>query len=405
VPVLAEFRALDRRVWFLSGARLVVMAGFFMVLPLLGVHLAIERHVPAVAVGFIWTVAGMAGAAMQWVAGELADRVGRRPLMLSSLLLRAANLAALGHATATDGSVVLIGALVVANNMLRAFFDPVANALVADLVPSEQRVAAFSLQRVGINIGCAAGPAMAAIAMRYGYRYSNLFYASVPFTIAAAVGIAFIHMPRAATSPRPPGWRELFAFHGDRPFVRFLVATFFFFLLQAQLYQTLSIYAAGVLGLHVAQIGTFFTVNGLLVVFLQLPAVGFIRRMGTRAALVVGCLGYAAGYAAVGLARGYASVLVCVAFVTLAEIVTAPAQQTTVTMLAPLGRVGAYSGLYGLCQIAGQSAGPLLGTAALDVVPPRAAWFLLALFGVGAAFFYRMSGRPAVVATRPGPAG
>jgi predicted MFS family arabinose efflux permease len=403
-PLLAEFRVLDRRVWFLAFARLVVMFGFFMVLPFLGVHLTVERGVPAVLVGLIWTVAGVAGAATQWLAGELCDRVGRRPLMLSAMMLRAGNLAGLGYAIAADSSLWLIGGLVVANNMLRAFFDPVANALVADLVPAEQRVAAYSLQRVGINIGTAAGPALAGtLASRFGVSYAHLFYGSVPFTLLAAFLVARIEMPRAETLPHPPSWRELLAFRGDRPFVRFLLATVAFYLLQAQIYQTLSIYAARVLKLNLAQIGTFFTVNGLLVVFLQLPAVAFIRRVGTRGALVVGCLGYAASYAAVGLTRGYASILVCVACVTLAEIITAPAQQTTVTTLAPLGRVGAYSGLYGLCQIMGQAGGPLVGTAALDVLPPRAAWFLLALFGVAAAATYRTTDRDAQRSPAPGP--
>jgi MFS family permease len=302
-------------------------------------------------------------------------------------------LVAFGYATAKQGSVLLIAALVVANSMLRAFFDPVANALVADLVPAEQRVTAFSLQRVGINIGCAFGPALAALATRRHISYSLLFYGAAFFTLSAACGLALLRLPRPAASVRPPRWRDLFSFRGDRRFVRFLLATVCFYVLQAQIYQTLPIYAARVLHLNVAQIQTFFTVNGLLVVFLQLPAVALIRRIGTHGALVLGCFGYALSYGAVGLTEGYLTVLCCVAAVTLAEIVTSPAQQTSVALLAPPGRVGAYSGRYGLCQIVGQAAGPLVGTAALDAMPPRAAWFALALFGVVAALTYRTSDR------------
>jgi MFS family permease len=387
VLLLTEFRALDRRIWSLAWARLVVMAGFSMVLPFLGIHLTIERGVPAVVVGVIMTAAGIGGAAMQWVAGDLADRVGRRPLMLASMLLRAANLAALGLATATHASVFTIGALVVINNMLRAFFDPVANALVADLAPPEQRVAAFSLQRVGTNVGWAAGPAVGFLGGHLSY--SALFYLSVPVCLAATLALARIEVPPLAVVPRPPAWRELLSFRGDKVFVRFLAATTCFFVLQAQLYQTLSIYAARVLLIDRGRIGTFYTLNGVLVVCLQLPAVAHIRRLGARRALALGCLGYAASYAAVGLAPGYAAVLACVACVTLSEIIVAPAQQASVATLAPPGRVGLYSGLFGLCQIVGQSVGPLIGTAALDAMPPRAAWFLLALFGVTAALTYR----------------
>ena len=390
VPLLAEFRTLDRRIWSLASARLVMMGGSSMVIPFLGIHLAIERKVPAVVVGLIWSVAGACGAALQWGAGELADRIGRRPLMLSAMVLRALNLLGLGLATRMGPSslaVVLIGALVVASSMLRALFEPAANALIADLSPPEQRVAAFSLQRVGTNIGWASGPAIAGLFA--GASYSTLFLCSVPVTAIATAIIWKIDAPHTASAARPPSWRELLAFRGDRAFVRFLAATLCFFVLQAQLYQTLSIYAARVLHLSRAQVGTFYTLNGLLVVCLQLPLVGTIRRIGTRRALLFGCLGYAASYAFMGLATSYAFILGCVACVTLSEIITAPAQQTTVTTLAPPGRMGAYSGLFGLCQIAAQSAGPLIGTGALDLMAPRAAWFVLAAFGVTAGFTYR----------------
>jgi len=43
-----------------------------------------------------------------------------------------------------------------------------------------------------------------------------------------------------------------------------------------------------------------------------------------------------------------------------------------VTALAPPGRTGAYTGLYGLCQVAGQSSGPLIGQAALQPSPALA---------------------------------
>lgn len=389
MTLLAEFRQLDRRIWTLAGARLVVMAGMSMVFPFLSMHLAVDRKLPAVVVGSIWTIAGVAGAATQWLAGELADRMGRRRLMIAAMVMRAAMLAGMGYAISIHAAVFAIGALVVLNSMLRAFFDPVANAMVADLCTPERRIAAYGLQRVGINIGWAAGPAIAALAA--SRPYSELFYWSVPVTLLAGIGVAMSREPDGAARPQAPRWRELFAFRGDQPFVRFLVATVAFYILQAQLYQTLSIYAAQVLHLTRRQVGGFYTLNGLLVVGLQLPAVVAIRRIGTRGALVVGCLGYAASYAAVGISPGYASVLACVACVTLSEIVTAPAQQATVTLLAPPGRIGSYSGLFGLCQIIGQAAGPLIGTAALDAVPPRRAWFLIALFGLVAAMGYRAS--------------
>jgi MFS family permease len=402
VSVIAEFRALDRRNWYLAGARMVVSAGFAMVLPFMAVHLTLERQQPATVAGIIAALAGLCGAAMQWVAGTLSDRVGRRSVMQVSMVVRAANLALLGYVTAIRGPIWVIGLLIVANGVLRAFFDPVANALVADLSPPEQRVAAFSLQRVGVNIGWSVGTLSHGLA-----GYSTLFYWAAGITLLATLVVTAIVEPPRSTTARPPAWREMVRLLDNPVLVRFLVATVAFFILQVQLYQTLSVYAATVLGLTRAQVGTLYSLNGVMVVLLQVPTVAFIRRWGTERALVLGSIAYASSYAAVGLAGGYVSLLLCVACVTLAEMLSAPAQQTAITSMATPGRMGIYAGLFGLCQVTGQSAGPLVGSALLDLLMPsrvaHAAWFILALFGVAAAAIYRTQDKRPVPAERVGP--
>lgn len=379
---------------------MIVTAGFSMVMPFLAMHLAVDRGVSAVTVGLIWAAAGALSAVGQWAAGELADRVGRRKVMLTSMVIRALNLLGLGLAVGSpDTSILTIGALCVGNGVLRAFFDPVAAALVADLVPVERRVAAFSLQRVGINVGWAAGPAIHAAAA--GLPYSTLFLASVPVTLIATLLVVRLQDVPGATSSRKASLRELLSFLDDRALVRFLLATLAFYLLQVQLYQTTSIYAARTLHLTRSEVGLLYTLNGLLVVLLQMPAVRHIQRLGTRRALILGCGAYALAYAALALAQGQVSLLVCIGAVTLAEIVTAPAQQTAVTSLAPAGRTGAYTGLFGLTQVVSQSTGPIIGALALEQLPGRTAWPALALFGLVAALGYRRVTSLSEIETRP----
>jgi MFS family permease len=389
VSWIDDCRALDRRVAFLAVARMIVTAGYSMVMPFLAMYLAVDRvpRVPVVVVGLIWFAAGALGAVSQWIAGEIGDRIGRRPLMLAAIWLRAVNLVATGYAISTHAPIPLIALLIVANSVLRGFFDPVAGALVADLTPAPLRLAAYSLQRVGVNIGWAGG--LSASALSAGTSYATLFYASAPLTVLAALALGRMVYPVGTSARRSFTLTELLAFARDRHLLGFLASTVAFFVLQMQLYQTLSIYAGRVLGLGRRELGLVYALNGLIVTFLQLPAVSAIQRVGPGRAIVVGSIGYALSYAAVGLVHGQVGLMLCIAAVTLAEIVTAPAQQATVTHLAPDGRVGAYMGLYGLAQVVGQSTGPLVGTTALALLPPRSAWFALALFGVAAALGYR----------------
>jgi MFS family permease len=394
LALLSAFAALDRRIFILTIARMVVTLGFAAVLPYLGVTLHLERGVPKSAVGVIWTAANLAGAGMQWIAGEIADRIGRRPVLLGGMVLRTVNLTLLGYFILHDGPIVVIATLVIANSVLRALFEPVASAMVADLATGEQRIAAFSLQRIGVNIGWALGNALMAPAVLLGIRYGTLFYFAAGITLVATVAASAIKETTSSVHvqapERPPlHLRDLRVYWQDKGFMRFLAAVFCLFLLQAQLYAPLSLYAASHLHLTLGQLSHLYLENGLLVVLLQVPAFYFIRRAGTHRMLVVGSLSYAASYALCGAATSEYHLMICVGLITLAEIVTGPAQQTTAATMAPPDRIGAYAGLFGLAQAMGQALGPLVGTSLLDALPDRITWPLLALCGVAAAMFYR----------------
>jgi MFS family permease len=325
-------------------------------------------------------------------------------VLLAAMLLRTAHLAVLGFEILHRGPILASAALCVLNGVLRAFFDPVASAMVADLATGEHRIAAFSLQRIGVNIGWVLGTSTVGLAPLLHVDFGHLFYASAVVTLIAALAASAITetaQPSAfggtttSKQVRPPfRLTDLGAYRRDRAFMRFLVATFFFFLLQAQLYATLSLYAADHLRFSLVQISHLYSLNGFMVVILQLPAFYYIRRAGTHRVLMVGSLAYAASYALLGLTGTELQVLACVGAITIAEIITAPAQQTAATSMAPLGRVGAYAGLFGLAQAAGQSLGPLVGTSLLDVLPDRLTWPLLALCGVVAARLYSRNPRP-----------
>jgi predicted MFS family arabinose efflux permease len=313
------------------------------------------------------------------------------------MAVRAVVLVLLGLAIERNQPVLVIGVLVVANAVLRSFFDPVASAMVADVSTAEQRAAAFSLQRIGVNIGWSGGQAVSFVTLAAGGNYAHLFYWSAPIALLAMLPIARIPETRAISGDAGgrTRFRDLFRIPADPAFLRFLAATVVFFLLQGQMYQTLSIFAARALHATKWQIASLYFTNGVLVVALQVPAYYFIRRIGTDRALVVGSLLYAMAYSTLFLAAGHPGLLLSVAAVTIAEMVSAPAQQTTATSMAPLGRIGAYAGLYGLAQVAGQSLGPLVGGALFDKLGDGRIWLILPLAGVLAAIGY--AGLPKLV--------
>jgi len=378
---------LDRRIWLLTFVRFVVTAGFAVVMPFLAMHLAVDRHVPLLSIGALWAISSGVSAALQWVAGHLADRLGRQRVLLTGMFLRSINLALLGYAVDSHASFTVIGIFAVLNGALRAFYDPIAWAIVAALSRGEDRVAAFSVHRIGSSLGWVAGPLLATIASEA--HYGTMFYVCAPLTLLAPVAAIFIGEIESGEARRAPSPVDALAFLSDPRFVRFLFATFAFFLLQTQMYHMLSVYAAKHLGLTRGEVGSLFTINAVLVVLLQLPTVRIIAHLGHVRTLVIGSVTYAIAFIACGLATGYIGLVAAVALITLCEILTAPAQQARMTHLAPGDRLGGYSGAFGLFQGAAQALGPVLGIFLLETLDPRGAWFALAFFGPIAAWLYR----------------
>jgi MFS family permease len=395
----SQFKLLDRRVWILAWSRLVATLGFSMVLPFMIVYLTRDRLMPIWAATLVMSVSGACGALAQGIAGSLCDRIGRMPLIVAANILRTVNLGALGFCVSVEAPVWILAILFVNNSLARAFIEPPSQAMVADLTPVDQRVSAFSLQRMFINIGFASGPALAALADGT-IGYHQLFYLSVPISF---VGLLIIlPLRRAANRPtqeaaickdhKKQNWlRALVEHRHDHGFMWYALSTFLFFLLQIQLFVTLPIFAAKHLGLPNAEVSRIFTVNGLIVVALQLPAAGLINRIGRMRALIIGCIGYAVSYSALGLAGNLTFLLLCVGAITLSEVMLAPSQHSLVTTLAPEGSIGAYAGIFGLAQVAGQSVGPALGGLAMEYLDGMGLWVTLGSFGFMAALGYSRS--------------
>src|SRR5437868_5575413 len=117
----------------------------------------------------------------QYPSGWLADRWGRRPMMIVSLIAQAA----LSLAYLFIADPVLFVVLRFAEGIAAAAVVPSARALVADSVPPEQRGQAYGIFGAFFNAGFLLGPAFGGILATTGYASS--FIGAVLFRLVAAV--------------------------------------------------------------------------------------------------------------------------------------------------------------------------------------------------------------------------
>lgn len=379
-----SYAGLDRRIWTLAAVRGANTMGLSLVLSFMGLYLVTERGVSGLHYGLIYFTANICQALTSTYAGQLSDRVGRRRLMVSTLVARALVIASLGALVLAHASVPVLTAVIIASACLRGGFEPIASAVVADVAAPADRVAAFGLQRMGINLGWAVGPALGGF-LASVIDYGEVFFCAViPLFVSALVMARLEEPPPAATAPAAAtriSLRAALAEAASRgELMLLLVCALVFSTVHIQLFATMSLYVKSELGLVERQIGLLYTINGVLVIVLQVPAVAIIRRLSAERALVIGCLIYSAAFLLIGAAGGTHLLALAVVVATSGEVVLTPAQESTVAELSDPTRLGRAFGLYGTMQMVGVAFAPLLGGIIYDHLrdAPMAMWGTLA---------------------------
>lgn len=391
---------LPQQFWWLWASTLVNRLGGFVV-TFLALYLTAERGYSASYAGLVSALFGLGAAIAALGAGVLTDRLGRRPTLLAAQLATAVFTAVLGF---TDGPVAIAVVAFLtglANNAAR----PAISAIIADVVPAEDRVRAYSLNYWAINIGFGVSAAAAGLIATHGYL--TLFLLDALSTLLCAV-LIFVRIPEtrpertAAVAPgtKPVGLGTVFR---DGPFM----AVFGVNLLLAMVFQQGSTTLAVDMGQHsitTTEFGLVASLNGVLIVLLQLPVTRWMEGRSRTGLLVVGALLIGWGFGLSALAGSSAALYaLTVAVWTIGEIINAPTMMGLVAELSPAEARGRYQGVYSLSWSLASFLGPAAGGLLLDHAGPAVLWGTCAVVGTVAAVAFVPIGRRKTVAPLPVP--
>ncbi len=146
-----------------------------------------------------WAVLVAAGAflpigLLSPIGGALADRMARRPVLVTGNLAAAgtAVLLAVLVATGSDGPGALV-ALVTVQGAVSALIGPFQSAILPDLVPPQEFLAATSLNSAQFNLGRIVGPALAGATVAAS-GYPAAFVANAASFLAVVLALAFVRL-------------------------------------------------------------------------------------------------------------------------------------------------------------------------------------------------------------------
>lgn len=262
-----------------------------MVYPLLVFFLA-SLHVGTISIGFIEGLAESTASVSKVFSGWISDRIGKRK-----------GLTALGYSVGIFSRPLLALTKTWPQVAFLRFFDRLGkgartsprDALIADTTPVSQRGRAFGVHRTMDTVGAILGPAAAFLALLVVGKenYGAVFViAGIPALIAVLLLIFFVREARHRAPPAKPPKISLAMFS---PRFKFFVVVVTVFALgnSSDIFLILRAKSLGVSGLMILPL--YLTFNIAYALFAT-PAGIISDRIGRRAVLIIGYLGFAVVY-------------------------------------------------------------------------------------------------------------
>lgn len=376
MTVRQSLRELPPTAWVLFAGTFVNRFGSFVIVFLV-LYLRDEGFSTPQA-GLAVSAYGIGSMAASLVGGQLADRLGRRDAIALSMFASAAAMLALSQAH-TLPTILVLAALA---GLAAEAYRPASAALLTDLTTEGDRVTAFAMYRLAINLGFTAGPAAAGFLAEWSFTWLFVGDAVTSVVYGVVALVAFPHGQRVSRHEERRG-EALRTIVGDRAFLVFLAASTAGAFVYMQQSATFPI-AVQDAGLSLALYGALVSLNGIVIVLVELPLTGVTRRFPPRPVIALGFLLVGVGFALMGLAETALAFAVTVAIWTLGEIVNAPVASAYVADLSPERLRGRYQGAWSFTWGLGLVLGPTVGTA-LYAWRPAALWLACLAFGALAA--------------------
>jgi len=388
--------------WLMITGIVISTAGGSMIWPFMLIYASSKLGLPLSTVATLISINAGTGLLASFLAGWIADRIGRKVVMNLSLTINGLVFFFMMGAETYSQFALLMVAIGLSNPL----YQVGADAMLADMIPSEKRTDAYAINRIANNAAFALGPAMGGfLAARsynlafYGAAAGFLIYSLLLFFLAretlnrktdtTASGLSstskFQSGPKTfrEIEPRPQGgFREAFS---DTAYMAFILATSLGLIGATMVWILMPVYAKTNFGISEAVYGWIPTTNAVMCVFVQLPVTRITRKFRPMPVVAVGVLIYAIGVGSVALMSSFWGFWLSMVILTFGELTLVPTASKFVADRAPAHLRGRYMSIYWFGWGLARTTAPLIGGFLNDAISPRAIWIGSLLIGLTSA--------------------
>lgn len=380
-----NFRGFSREVWILAIITFINRAGT-MVLPFLSKYLKEDLGYSYSQVGWIMVCFGFGSMLGSFLGGKLSDKIGFYRIMVFSLFTSGLLFFVIQYVNTFWGLCFGMFAIMSVADMFR----PAMFVSLGTYAKPENRARAFTLVRLAVNLGFAAGPALGGlIIMNIGYR--GLFWIDGASCIISILIFAILVKEKkksAFLDKEHPGELLVASVFKDKIFWLFLFVCFATAMVFFQIFSTLPLYHNEKYGLTEFQTGLLMTLNGLLIFFLEMPIVSYFERKKVEKMKLIlwGSMAMAVSFYVLLIDVWTSVLVVSILFITFGEMFIFPFSNSFALSRAPKGHEGRYMALFTMSFSVAHIGSSKIGMEIIGNFGYQMNWIFMGSLGILAVF-------------------
>jgi len=364
--------------WIIWTTVALDLVGFGIVVPILGRY-AERFGANGLQVGLMFASFSVAQMVFAPILGRISDKVGRKPVIVFSLIGTAVGSFVTGAAGALW--VLFLGRIL---DGASGASVAVAQGAVADIAPPEQRARLMGMLGAAFGVGFVVGPALGGLAALGGPH--------VPFYLAGSIAAvnavaAMIRLPETKPDTSHITEKSQRGSALSPALKRFALVGFLSMLGFAGFEATFSIWGEKQFGFTEGSASIVFVFVGVTLVAVQGGLIGpLTQRLGSRKLLRIGLSLVAVGLLLLGVTTTWPMLFVALFLLSLGQGISGPSGSALVAELAPVERRGEAIGYQQSTAAFGRVAGPVMAGALFDQVGINSQFLvsgILIVFAVG----------------------
>ena len=346
--------------WIIWTTVALDLVGFGIVVPILGRY-AERFGASGLQVGLMFASFSVAQMVFAPILGRISDKVGRKPVIVFSLIGTAVGSFVTGAAGALW--VLFLGRIL---DGASGASVAVAQGAVADIAPPEQRARLMGMLGAAFGVGFVVGPALGGLAALGGPH--------VPFYLAGSIAAvnavaAMIRLPETKPDTSHITEKHQRGSALSPALKRFALVGFLSMLGFAGFEATFSIWGEKQFGFTEGSASIVFVFVGVTLVAVQGGLIGpLTEKLGSRKLLRIGLTLVAVGLLLLGFTTTWPMLFIALFLLSLGQGMSGPSGGALVAELAPVERRGEAIGYQQSTAAFGRVAGPVMAGALFDHV-------------------------------------